>query len=334
MEIWERQTSAGGFLWLGRCVSAPNQGQLLFLPSPFSHAVASAVVELNEGRLAILVPAACFVDELKLFLTHMKEVLSHVPGSKRIIIGWGECSDPSQSVHQPSEGKYDTPIPPAKVGDLISSMSENYLPIELHRTHQPFSRSSSLNMAFSKAAPSDLAIVLDVDMRVRSNFFMTVRAVVHRGSSIYFPICFSRYNPSLIDSVVRLKQLSEKVRRWYHDLFTFNTDTGFWVNFGYGMIAGYVEDLSTLGKYDANHQAWGMEDVDHFTAAKSSRYSIIRLIDMNLVHKWHPKSCDKLKASGDKERYRMCIGTKASSEGTNMMIALQMEENQGGAKVS
>ena len=172
-------------------------------------------------------------------------------------------------------------------------------------------------------------MVLDENMRVNARFFLTVLAFVHRGASIYFPIGFSRYNPALIDDLLEIQQQPQDIREWYARPSTFNKDTGMWVEPDYGVVAGYVQDVLPLGSSGrkADSTARGTtDDVNHYAAARASKLSVMRLIDTNLIHKWYPKSCPRSMSSGDKDRYPRCMASKASREGTNIMLAMQIEK--------
>ena len=109
INYWRRETYDKAFLWLGRCeADKPDTAQLIYLPSSTASAVASAVIDLQAARLTIVIPAACFTDQVKDFLSHIKTVLKEVPGTARVIIGWGECVNPREYRYQPLDRRSTT----------------------------------------------------------------------------------------------------------------------------------------------------------------------------------------------------------------------------------
>ena len=324
VSAWRRESYLqGGYLFLGQCLRAPSKGILAYVIGHENYTIRHRSFDLTSP-VSILVPAACWLDELLDFVDHLTAVLAAPAAaatgrSVRIIIGWGECPDSASSVHQPQtpDGASDS-IDAAQLSAVARG-----IPIILRKTGLPFSRASTLNAALGAADDDDIVVMLDTDMRVTELFFVHVGALVVPAASIYFPIAFSRYNPALIDKALDLQSdVTAEARARYHALSTIHHFVGAWVTDGYGMLAASAKDLHALGGYNASNTAWGMEDVDVWAAAKASNLSVLRLVESGLVHIWHPKNCAGLRENA--RRYRMCIGSKGLAEGSAIMLAMEL----------
>lgn len=281
---WRQETMNGLFLSLSICQEGSNLASLVVLPSAMARGVAERRVSLTDDKIAIVVGAACFTGELEEFLVHLMGVLSRGAGTARIIVGWGVCPDCSVAVHQPASAQ--PYLSDNNSGMEIELMVRKLMiqndgpPICLVQTGRAFSRSSTLAAALEAVTPNELVVILDTDMRVTSSFFIIVRAVVVQSRSIYFPIPFSRYNPRLIEKNLELQEISLAEREYFHRPFTILKSTGHWVDYGYGMVAGFGCDLKRLTGYDENNTEWGMEDVAFYESAKAS--------ELNVLHRAKP----------------------------------------------
>lgn len=129
----------------------------------------------------------------------------------------------------------------------------------------------SLN--FSKLLPTDFAQV--------------IRKYVVQGKSVYAPICYSLnilQQPSMRGN-------KDHRRNSFDGNSTEIAETGFWRDYGYGMIAYFVSDAKAAGAYgvDENKFSWGLEDI-HFTDSLTTLgLEIIRKTHDNYFHVWHPK---------------------------------------------
>lgn len=328
--IWKQTVRFGGYLATATCRKETNTVYSLFLPHGMSHSSAVLHHQVSNDYLAIVIPAGCFIEELIAFVHHLNDALVGIGGYIRVVIGWGECNGEGEAlVHQSesaaSNGSHLLKDAPS-IHERITDITGPSVAVKLIHTHQPFSRSSTLASALQKTWPKELVVILDVDMRVSPTFFRTIKGVVVQRQTIYFPIPFSRYNPTLIDRWLDLQSVENVTRPYFHETFTISKSTGHWVQYGYGMVAAYASDLRTLEGYDVSNKEWGMEDVDLYKSAVASHLEVLRLTDLNLVHIYHPKSCKRFCDNALPGRYRMCLGAKWSTEGTNIMLGLLLED--------
>jgi hypothetical protein len=248
--------------------------------------------------VALVIPFACSVSRLSRFLRGpLAEFASwKFPGLKRAVFSWSACDGESPMMSKAHLMELISTIPPTiRSAVLIDTL---FVP-------QAFSRAANLQWGINSLAPDDLAIVLDIDMNLRRQFFDRCLAFTQQGQMVYFPAVFSYYNPSLWKRAV---QRQYEVDPWA--LIT--ADTGAWRDYGYGMVAGYVSDFRRAGGYNLVHQEWGYEDLDLYEAfTRQRRITILRARDSSISHLWHPKHCDSIE---EPKRRLMCERSKMAAE--------------------
>ena len=95
--------------------------------------------------------------------------------------------------------------------------------------------SLGLQIGAESCDADSLLFFCDIDMLFTAAFFKRLLNNVKPGTA-YYPIIFSQYDP---DRVGRPKT---------H--FTVNEMTGFWREYGYGMVALYKQDFDKAGGFD------------------------------------------------------------------------------------
>eukprot|EP00051_Salpingoeca_urceolata_P017607 m.241709 g.241709 ORF g.241709 m.241709 type:complete len:741 (+) comp19004_c0_seq2:1488-3710(+) len=144
-------------------------------------------------------------------------------------------------------------------------------------------------------------LFVDVDMKMSSNFFYRCRANPIAGKRAYFPIVFSQY---------------------HNQPPTVHHNHGAWRNYGLGMACMYVSDFIKLGGFSKKISGWGKEDVDLYDRlVKQGKIEVIRAIDQGLIHKWHPKHCDR--ATLTSGQYDDCLGSMADWEGSKKTLGIE-----------
>lgn len=162
-----------------------------------------------------------------------------------------------------------------------------------------FSRAKALEIGVSKMRNEDLMFFVDVDIVFTRSALIRIRLNTVINLRIYFPVVFSQYDPNIIYGDKR-----EKTE------FMINDKSGYWRQFGFGIVTLYKADYRKVGGLDLSIQGWGKEDVDFFEKAVKSNLEVFRAPDRNLIHIYHGVECDS-ELSG--VQLLMCKGTKADT---------------------
>ncbi|XP_026809414.1 LOW QUALITY PROTEIN: chondroitin sulfate synthase 1-like [Rhopalosiphum maidis] len=173
----------------------------------------------------------------------------------------------------------------------------------------PFARAAALHAGAVHAAgppPDDLLFFVDVDMLWTAATVDRVRLNTVRGRTVYFPIVYSEYDPVVV--------YGRAAGSPNH--FLVNQDTGYWRQYGFGIVSAYATDLAAAGGLDTSIRGWGNEDVDLYEKFVRSRtstaVSVFRAADPDLVHVYHPVECD---AGLPEPKARMCANTRFETYG-------------------
>ena len=100
--------------------------------------------------------------------------------------------------------------------------------------------------------------------------------------------------------------------------FSFDADSGYWRQFGFGIVCVYNSDLRRVGGFDTSIIGWGKEDVDLYEKFIKSNVTIFRTVDPGLVHVFHRIDCD---SSLSDDQMIMCMGSKATSISSQRVLA-------------
>lgn len=170
---------------------------------------------------------------------------------------------------------------------------------------KPFARAIALHAGADRAGgppPDDLLFFVDVDMLWTGALVDRIRLNTVRGRTAYFPIVYSEYDPVVVFG-----------RDTSPNHFLVNQDTGYWRQYGFGILSVYRSDLAAAGGYNTSIQGWGNEDVDLFEKFVRSRpVSVFRSADPDLVHVYHPVECDP---GLPESKARMCADTRFETYG-------------------
>lgn len=107
--------------------------------------------------------------------------------------------------------------------------------------------------------------------------------------------------------------------------FDFNQESGYWRQFGFGIVSVYNSDLRLVGGFDTKIIGWGKEDVDLYEKFIASNITVFRAVDVGLVHVFHKIECDPKLAD---EQMIMCLGSKATSIASQRQLARLILRNK------
>ncbi|KAG8135203.1 hypothetical protein E2320_008245 [Naja naja] len=149
-----------------------------------------------------------------------------------------------------------------------------------------------------------LMFFCDVDIYFTAEFLNSCRLNTEPGKKVFYPVVFSLYNPAIVyanqDGPPPVEQQ-----------LVHKKDSGFWRDFGFGMMCQYRTDFLAIG--------WGGEDVHLYRKYLHSNLMVVRTPVPGLFHLWHEKHCaDELTP----EQYRMCIQSKAMNEASHSHLGM------------
>lgn len=193
---------------------------------------------------------------------------------------------------------------------LIEILSNNYgsSSISYIVLEGSFSRGQALYKGVTLYKNHDLLFFVDVDIVFSSNTLQRIRQNTFESKKVYFPIVYSLYNPKAFNRTFNFENY-ESFKSELH----LDENLGFWRQFGFGIVSLYKSDFVKLGGFNVSITGWGMEDVDFYDNVIKSPLNIIRSVDPNLIHVYHPVVCDN---NLDITQKNMCLGTKASTFGS------------------
>lgn len=169
-----------------------------------------------------------------------------------------------------------------------------------------FSRAKALESGIKLLRDNDLMFFMDVDVIFSKNTLQRVRFNTIKKKSVYFPIVYSLYNQTLFNRTsINPNNITLDAN--------INENSGFWRQFGFGIVSIYKLDYKNIGGLNTTITGWGMEDVNFYDNIIKSSLKIVRAIDPDLIHVYHPVICDN---NLDSIQRTMCLGTKASTLGS------------------
>ncbi|XP_050520401.1 chondroitin sulfate synthase 1-like isoform X2 [Daktulosphaira vitifoliae] len=179
-----------------------------------------------------------------------------------------------------------------------------------------FARALALDFGSSRInAPEDLLFFVDVDMLWTNAMLDRIRLNTIRNRSVYFPIVYSEFDPI----VVYGQSVSP-------NHFLINQDSGYWRQYGYGIVSMYKSDLIAIGSFNTSIHGWGKEDVDLFEKfVKKNPKMIFRAVDPDLVHVFHKVECD---TNLSQQQAIMCKNTRYETYGNVDQLANTIYKNQ------
>lgn len=178
-----------------------------------------------------------------------------------------------------------------------------------------FSRAQALQQGTTLCSSEDLMFFIDVDIIFNSESLLRIRFNTIRDQQIYFPIVFSQYNPNVVYNYEFNLFLNSHILE--QNDFHISERTGFWRQFGFGIVGIFKSDFLKLQGFDTNITGWGLEDVDFYEKVLKMKFNFIRAPDPGLIHIFHKIECDDTLRDTQK---LMCLGTKASMLGSTISL--------------
>ncbi|XP_017893539.1 chondroitin sulfate synthase 1 [Ceratina calcarata] len=199
--------------------------------------------------------------------------------------------------------------------DLIEQLKYKYRSADINviPISGTFSRAKALDFGVSTLNDGDLMFFVDVDIVFLESALYRIRANTLLGRQIYFPVVFSQYDPKLVQNAVGEQ-----------DAFIINEKTGYWRQFGFGIVSLYKQDYKSVGGFDLLIQGWGKEDVDFYEKVIKSNVRIFRAADKNLIHVYHDVECSR---DLSRTQWSMCMGTKADTYASIETLSNMIYEN-------
>lgn len=267
----------------GRRLNVPVRRHA-YLQTPFSD-VQSRVLDMNTGKINIIVPLLDRHERLKIFLKKMnKECFNFKEPKIRLLFVLYDGIQLNENRKLIKEYK--------------SKLAGHEILI-FEKTGQ-FSRGSALQDGASAFPPSSLLFFLDIDVLLSRSALQRVLQGTIEGKQVYYPIVFSEYLFKSTDDGL-------------------NDSNGLWRQFGFGIASMYKSDFNSVGGFDTKIVGWGKEDVDLYEKFVRTNLTVVRAVDPGMIHVYHDKYCDR-----NMWNYKMCMGTKfamyASIKGLANMV--------------
>ncbi|XP_015176522.1 PREDICTED: chondroitin sulfate synthase 1 [Polistes dominula] len=179
-----------------------------------------------------------------------------------------------------------------------------------------FARANALHEGVIQMKDDDLLFFIDVDIVFTSSALYRIRLNTIINRQIYFPVVFSEYDPKIVYK-------SDYSKR--HDKYYIITEmTGYWRQFGFGIVSLYKKDYDIVGGFDLSIRGWGKEDVIFYEKVVKSKIKIFRAADQHLIHVFHDVECGKELSD---TQLSMCMGTKADTYAGTETLAKIIYDN-------
>tara|TARA_B110000091_G_C13773665_1_gene457865 strand:+ start:518 stop:1588 length:1071 start_codon:yes stop_codon:yes gene_type:complete len=269
-------------------------------------------VEIKHTPIAVLTAFACRLETLENFLDITIAALEGVKGNKRLVLTILNCIQSSKSTSRDPVSKWS-------VSHMIKTYKKKHKKLRSKHSNsknnknkkhkknrmtspvdfqviflnQPFSRSVGLNRGAEELNKNEIAVVLDVDMRVSTQFFTHCRTFTTQ-SLTYFPIPFVRLRPTEMNQ----EKIQVEIRK----------NVGSWDTSSHNSFAISSNDLRRIGKkgallFNADiSKSWGMEVEDLIDSLTSNGLRVMRMYDPTLIHHYHKTDCGNVKG-------KICLGS-------------------------
>lgn len=198
------------------------------------------------------------------------------------------------------------------------AISYHYKDMRVLALRGKFSRGKALREGAKRCPISGdvLMFFCDVDIIITTDFLERCRVNTERGKRVYYPIVFSLYNPSIVSAFA---EPTLRTANNNNDALVLSDDTGFWRDFGYGMICHFRSDFLKLNGFNETISGWGLEDLFLYRKYLRSDLTVVRATDPGIVHLWHEKTCDVALAP---DQYRSCLRSKALNEASHAQLGM------------
>ncbi|CAF1475031.1 unnamed protein product [Rotaria magnacalcarata] len=198
------------------------------------------------------------------------------------------------------------------LADYIKKFIEDHQTSRIHLiqvNERNFTRGYARSYGASRFNDTDLLFFIDLDMVFTRELFPRIRHHTILHKQVYFPIIFSQYDPNYWETQLSPSNFSS---------FHFRDDTGYWRQYGFGMLGIYKADLKLSGNWNVEISGWGKEDVEIYDKlVQSPTLNVFRTIDTSLMHIFHTKECSTTLRD---DQMKMCRGTKSITLGSQRTL--------------
>ncbi|XP_057330683.1 chondroitin sulfate synthase 1-like [Microplitis mediator] len=179
--------------------------------------------------------------------------------------------------------------------ELLVILYPHKLEDSIDNRNNLFSRAKALDQAVKHLNNNDLLFFIDVDIVFTHEALHRVRSNTIINRKIYFPIVFSQYDPNYVNyhSANRNSDKFSENNNYSENIFIINEVTGYWRQFGFGIVSLYKRDYLKTGGFNLSIEGWGKEDVDFYEKSVKSDLIVFRAPDINLIHVYHKVTCDE-----------------------------------------
>ena len=261
----------------------PFQDEFLIIPNEGS----------SDKTVNFIVPLSGLSNRLVEFMRTYEANVLEIKEDATLTIVLSNSSD-SEAVHKFIQ-HYQYSYPDAKI-TILNIYGSFARGVAIHKGVQLFSK-------------SDLLFICDVDIDVKWNFLRRCRLNTVRSKQVYFPIFFKLYKMDFVHKYGRTNVTSTIMRQ-----------NGHWAHYSYGMVCIYAEDYLDTGGFDLTLQGWGEEDVSFLHQVMKAGKEVMRASDPGLIHRWHPKHCNKASITSDTV-YEHCLRSKAENIADRIELA-------------
>ena len=304
-------------------VHVPFRGGLF--PHPLPDQAITNAMAVAHAPIAVLTAFACRLETLEHFVDISIAALETVAGRKRLVLTIMNCLQPSTSTARDPVSKW-------KINLLLKEYKKKYakkrtksgssrspVDFKIIFLNQPFSREVALNRAADELKKDELAVVLDVDMRVHSQFFVHCRTFTASSRMVYFPIPFVRLRP--MEAMTATTVEDDATARTSSKAISIRKKFGAWDTSSHNTLSIASMDLRRLRDkgsllFNANSLNWGMESEDLMNEMnEKGKLRVMRVYDPSLAHHYHKTDCKNVGG-------KICLGSsKLIAGGKSKLIS-------------
>ena len=181
----------------------------------------------------------------------------------------------------------------------------------VHDTGQ-FDQKKGYDLGLSLLSDDDLAVLMDLEIRLTTNFLGRCRQYAIRGHQVYFPDIFRFYN---------MKYVHPKVK-WSLRHFSFIRNHGHWAK--HSLLCLYKSDYMDLGKFNQISK-WEMQP-ELIPSTSKGGLNVIQSPDPGVSHAYGETKCDSSMPSA---QFSFCLTQRRDDLGDRTVLAnyaLSLEE--------
>ncbi|KAF6207578.1 hypothetical protein GE061_016025 [Apolygus lucorum] len=291
---------------LGKSINklSRNLPALLFSPhSPLALSHTESYESINDKTINFILPLSGRFDTFRRFVQNFETVCLNNREKVSLMV-----------IVFPSEQENTT----QRIVDTIRGLQKQYPNTQIRYVslYENFARARALSVGATHYESRDLLFFIDVDIVWRTEALRRIRRHTLSGASVYYPIVFSEFDPQR----VYRQGVSP-------DNFAITERAGYWRQYGFGICSMYKSDLEKVGGFNTSIVGWGKEDVDLFEKfvkiMPESKLRIFRAPDPDLVHVYHPVTCN---SKLGEEQMAMCKASRADSYSSMNLLEEELRQ--------